>query len=450
VKSNHLFGLLAMVATWSCSQTTPLDTSSPANMDWKTLSAPTSNPKAPSPESPAERQIAKMLSEVEMGRELHATHAVKGIVLSRELLLKRITEHVKTETPKQVILDQGEILRALELIPLKYNYEKGLFDLLKEELAGYYEPADQTMYLSADLDKELAESTLAHELVHALQDQHFSIGKELKYRPDDSERSTALHAMAEGDAVSAMFDVLLAPKKMRAVDLSDSNIVSKLEKSSSKKSIPKILQDSLIFPYIDGFLFIQNLRRRGGWRDVDKAWKHPPITTEQLLHLDKYDLFETPIAIQPPKVSALGEGWKLSSSESQGEQGWRLILRQWTSLADAKKMSAGWGGDRLSLMRHATSHGTEIMLLWHTEFDPGTDACNNPKSIMNVVTKHFKASASSSSWVCHERRTLGPLAVARSACGITVLAGPYSVSKGKFRSQSTCEEQKSLMKSGKL
>ena len=74
---------------------------------------------------------------------------------------------------------------------------------------GFYEPDDKTMYLAADLSDAERDETLAHELVHALQDQHYDLGPLFRHARDNEERVAAGHALAEGDATSAMFEVSL-------------------------------------------------------------------------------------------------------------------------------------------------------------------------------------------------------------------------------------------------
>ena len=79
--------------------------------------------------------------------------------------------------------------------------------------------------MASDLGEDEAEATLAHELVHALQDQRWDLESRSRYRPGDGDRSEAVSALAEGDATSAMFDVMIARAALgqnkTALDLPD-------------------------------------------------------------------------------------------------------------------------------------------------------------------------------------------------------------------------------------
>ncbi|HEU4532888.1 MAG TPA: hypothetical protein VFS00_02175, partial [Polyangiaceae bacterium] len=240
----------------------------------------------------AEALVDAMLARVTRARRLAGKGAVRSRVLERKALIGQVRKRVETDVPADVVRAQGEVLVALGLIPPEYDYEAGVYELLEAQLAGYYEPSDQTMYLAGDLEGEDADATLAHELVHALQDQHFDLAPRLTYRDDGGDPAAATQALAEGDAMSAMFDVLLEGRAT-ALDMPEHVLSMQMRTSQMlmprAQSVPSLLRASLIAPYLDGLLFANALRRRGGWAAVDRAWRRPPATTEQLLHPDKYE-----------------------------------------------------------------------------------------------------------------------------------------------------------------
>ena len=167
-----------------------------------------------------QRLIARMLKRVERARGVSATGPVPGVVLSRDRLLARVKEHLAAELPPEAIRNEGLALQLFGFVPTTFDYEGAEYDLLQDQLAGYYEPADRTMYMASDLGQTEAEATLAHELVHALQDQKWDLATRCKYHPGEGDRSEAVSALAEGDATSAMFDVLVgagvgAPRSRR-------------------------------------------------------------------------------------------------------------------------------------------------------------------------------------------------------------------------------------------
>ena len=371
-----------------------------------------------------------MLARVTAARRLDARGELRSRVLGRKSLIDQVRARVATDVPVDVVRDQGEVLVAFGLLPPDYDYEAGVYELLEAQLAGYYEPADKTMYLAGDLGGDDADATLAHELVHALQDQHFELGPRLVYRDDGGDPSAATQALAEGDAMSAMFDVLLAGRAT-ALDLPENVLALQMRASQmlmpKSQGVPSVLRASLIAPYLDGLLFVNALRRRGGWAAVDRAWRRPPATTEQLLHPDKYERDERPRPVPGPPTDALGGGFRARYTDTQGEQALRIMFEDWGPLGKAATAAAGWGGDRVSLLVRPRDGQEERLAVWWVRFDEGGPACNEALEAYRFAARAVapRASASETSFACRDRADLGPIAVARAGCDVVFLAGPF-------------------------
>jgi hypothetical protein len=380
--------------------------------------------------------IARTLKKVSVLRQLEATHPVPGKTLSRGQLIARVKEHVGREIPPEAIEREGLVLRLLGFVSDQFDYAKEMFALLEAQLAGFYEPEDGTMYMAADLDGLNAEATLAHELVHALQDQHWELRKRSKYRPGENDSSSALAAMAEGDATSAMADYVVAkmnPSKSALdmpEDLFTEQVLGSINNGDAAKT-PHVMKTSLVAPYVDGLVFINTLRRRGGWTLVNRAWTDPPKTTEQILHIEKWEAKEPAIAVGAPPAAALGAAYTRVDEDTYGEQGLRLYFEEWMPLADAKLAASGWGGDRGSLM---TSGGKAALAL-RVRYDDAPGAARDAfaerafKLVSAAIARLPGRAHKDPSIVCVDRPTLGPLAVRRSGRDLVLVAGPASVDK---------------------
>src|SRR5215831_12476905 len=129
--------------------------------------APPASPAAPAPAPEAEPRenglVARMLRRVEIARQIEATKPVPGVLLERPALIARVKEHVARELPPEAIRNEGLALQLFGFIPTQFDYEAAEYQLLQDQLAGYYEPADGTMYMASDLGDQEAEATLAHE-----------------------------------------------------------------------------------------------------------------------------------------------------------------------------------------------------------------------------------------------------------------------------------------------
>jgi hypothetical protein len=431
--------------------------------------AQTEPPLAPKPDAEADadkhepreqRLIARMLERMSRVRGLAANKPVPGVVLGREALIARVKAHVDREVPHEAIVEEGIVQQLLGFIPARFDYEAETYALLSAQLAGFYEPADGTMYMAADLDDENATATLAHELVHALQDQHWDLGKRSKYAPGQDDRSTAFSALAEGDATSAMADLLVGSAKpgATALDMPDELFTEQIIGGMSGGPVantPHVMRMSLVAPYIDGTLFIHALRRKGGWPAVNRAWESPPVSTEQVLHVDKWEAHEPPIVVDDPTLAALGPGWTVAEDDTYGELGVRLAFGEWVGAARASRLAAAWGGDRGVLVKNNSAYA----FAWHIRYDEAKSkpadayASRAYAEVAQAIEKLGVRPTDGSplaaarrdprqdgpkGFACVERAELGPLAVARRGRDVVIVAGPANVSSRGWTSAARC------------
>ena len=415
-------------------------------------SAASSSPRA-AEDVEAERTVARALKYVSALRELPALGPVKGRTISRDEMVARVEHSLDTEVPPAVVSASGEILFALGTVPAAYDYRRGLLDVMRSELLGFYEPHEKTMFLGGDLRGQELDATLWHELVHALQDQHYGLGKLLGWSDDAGDWQGAVHALAEGDATSAMVDALFADKGVHAPDLPDSVLdLQGALSAGTVLNVPPIVKRSVVAPYMDGLTFVNALRRRGGWPAVAAAWQRLPASTEQILHLDKYDAREAPepLGALPPR--ALGPT-QVTYSDVYGEETLRILFEEWMPGRAARDAAAGWAGDRVT----SFSDGSLTSVAWHIRYDNEAAALNalhgfargalasedQPLDARGRLSEFVSASdaerATRAGQVCRERHTRGPFAVLRQGRDLAVTLGPYRRSAGGAASAGDCK-----------
>jgi hypothetical protein len=392
------------------------------------------------------RLIARTLKRVEMARGLESRKPVPGVLMDRPGLIARVKDHVTRELPPEAIRDEGLALQLFGFIPTKFDYEAAEYALLQDQLAGYYEPADGTMYMAADLGDEEAEATLAHELVHALQDQRWNLEQRSKYRPGDGDHSEVVSALAEGDATSAMFDVMIARAApgtgKTAVDLPDDVFAEQIRAGMNDgpgAGAPHVMRTSLAAPYIYGTLFVHALRRRGGWDAVNRAWDDPPTTTEQILHMDKWLAHEAAMPVTAPTFATLGAGWKVDDEDTEGELGARIAFEEWMEPKVAAEASSGWGGDRGVLV----TNGDKAAFAWKLRYDAGKSRDDRAARAYGTLTRALDktlgpAGTRDAVFACRERADRGPLAVARAGGDVIFVLGPVSTAAGGWTSAGEC------------
>jgi hypothetical protein len=406
---------------------------------------------APTPQAgrdlPSDQElIARMLKRVEAARGIAASKAVPGVRLPRADLIAHVKAHVARELPGEAIRNEGLTLQLFGFVPTQFDYEAAEYRLLEEQLAGYYEPSDGTMYMASDLPDEEASATLAHELVHALQDQHWDLESRSKYHAGAGDQMEAVSGLAEGDATSAMFDVMIeraAPGMGKtAADIPDDVFVTQIRAGMSQglgSDAPAVMRASLVAPYIYGTLFVNRLRRRGGWAAVNRAWDDAPVTSEQILHVEKWDAREPPLKVPPPTFAALGAGWRSTDEDSEGELGTRIAFEQWMEPALAAKASEGWGGDRGVLVANADA----VAFAWRLRYDPDRPADDRARRAFRALAPALeaafgRAATSDATFACRERKDRGPMAIGRDGSDLLFVLGPARTSAPSWTSAGDC------------
>jgi hypothetical protein len=371
-----------------------------------------------------------MLERVAKARGLPVKREVPSKTLDRAGMLARVLEERSKEAPE--VDPKGDALAALGLVPADYDFKVGSSKLLEGQIVGFYSPFDGTMYLASDLNEIDAEETLAHELVHALQDQTYSLDAWLDAAGEgDSDRLAARISLLEGDAMSAGFDVTEGSAFDVSAEMLRRSLALSTTVSAAVDATPRVLEAAISAPYADGFAFVQEVRRRGGWEAVDAVWRSPPLTTEQLLHIDKFDAREPALAVASPPLGPLGAGWAPVLEDNMGEQGLRIALEEWTSrAANAERAAAGWGGDRYVVARK-NSPGEpdryEVAMAWHLRFDTEVDATEAAE----IIEARFGKG-------CSPRPDLGPIAWRARGTAIAIAAGPFERRGNVAKSAGAC------------
>ncbi len=212
---------------------------------------------------------------------------------------------------------------------------------------------------------------MAHELTHALQDQHFNLRRFENWPKGDSDAELAVHSLIEGDATLAMTlymakNPLVAFAFMRSLGSSSTS-------SDQFKQAPRALRESLVFPYEQGVEWATQLYKKGGWSLVSRAFTKIPQSTEQIMHPEKYFASEVPVKVTVPEVrNLLGAGWKRVDYDVNGEWSYYLILDQFlNNQGESKRAAAGWAGDRYEVYEGPKPGEAFIAQLsvWDTEND---------------------------------------------------------------------------------
>src|SRR5436190_10233770 len=315
---------------------------------------------------------AAVLKETSDLRELSIIKDVKSGAQSRADIERMIIKNLDEDSSPAEMHAAEMILKVFGLAPSTFQYRPFLIKLLTEQVAGYYDPKAQQFYLADWIELEGQKPVMAHELTHALQDQHFDLKRFEKWPKGDSDAELAAHALIEGDATLAMTFYMA---KHPLVALAFIKSLGNQEPATEQfKLAPRALRESLLFPYEAGSNWATQVYKRGGWDMVSKAFTKLPQSTEQILHPDKYFAYEAPVKVTMPDLKLLlGPGWKRIDTDVNGEFGCYLILDEYLNDAtESKQAAAGWAGDQYVLYEGANS--TEAFVAELTAWDTPVDA----------------------------------------------------------------------------
>jgi hypothetical protein len=293
---------------------------------------------------------------------------VKRRLTSRDEVVSYLTKHLNDEDTQR--LRRSElVLKKFGLLPRDFNLETFLVALLREEVAGYYDPKTKTVNLLDWLPMDEQEPVMAHELTHALQDQSFGLQKWMKHGDKDlaeikrdptpadienDEIDDAREAVVEGQAQAIMFQYALAPAGRSITDspqlleaMEEETLTGTPDNPDNKvfNEAPIFLKESMTFPYSYGMEFVVKLMRKLG---KEKAFagvlKNPPHTTRQIMEPDTYISGER---IEPMRVADFKQDFKDYQKfdiGAMGEFDVAVLIEQYAGKPESKRMYPDWRG----------------------------------------------------------------------------------------------------------
>src|SRR5262249_2668049 len=189
----------------------------------------------------------------------------------------------------------------------------------------------------------------------------------------DDDRELALSALIEGEATLTMFGtsmddwdgdeiIHLPAESLEWTFNLLTPFLSFLGSGKSLRNAPPIITESMTFPYFQGMVYCAKLANDRGWVAIDEAYKNPPLSTEQILHPEKYAAKpDLPTTIDLGPLDP-GTGWKEVGRNVLGELQLLIMLRK----HGGKQAASGWDGDRYAIFER---EGNRLGLVWLSTWD---------------------------------------------------------------------------------
>jgi hypothetical protein len=291
--------------------------------------------------------------------------SVKRKLTSRDEVVSYLTKHLDDEDTQR--LRRSElVLKKFGLLPREFNLQTFLVALLREEIAGYYDPKTKTVNLLDWVPLEEQEPVMAHELTHALQDQTIGLQKWMKRgdkdlaeirkdpTPDDienDEMDDAREAVVEGQAQAVMFQYAIAPTGKSIVDspaLLEAMEEETLAGSSGTKvfnEAPIFMKESMTFPYSYGMEFVVKVLQKAG---KEKAFagmlQNPPHTTRQIMQPETYLSGEKIDPMPVPDFKRDFKDYQKFDIGAMGEFDVAVLMDQYVGRPASKRLYPEWRG----------------------------------------------------------------------------------------------------------
>ena len=322
-------------------------------------------------------------------------HEVKRKLTSRDEVYAYLTKHLNDEDAQR--LRRSElVLKKFGLLPRNFNLETFLVALLKEEVAGYYDPKTKTVNLLDWVPIEEQEPVMAHELTHALQDQDINLQKWMKKGDKDlaeirkdptpadienDEIDNAREAVIEGQAQAMMFQYAIAPtghtitSNPALVDAMQEETLTGTASTKVFNQAPIFLKESLTFPYSYGMGFVIKLMQQGGKEKAfDGVLRDPPHTTRQIMQPETYLAGEKIEPMRVPDFKRDFKDYNKFDIGAMGEFDVAVLIEQYADKKVSKKMYPEWRGGYYYAAKPKASTDAPLALLYVSRWSSADSA----------------------------------------------------------------------------
>lgn len=296
-----------------------------------------------------------------------------------EVLSKKLAEQYSDAEFQAV----GIGYAALGLIPEGFPLKQMYVELLQEQMAAFYDQTEHKLFMYEDASLDTAQNrvVLSHELVHALQDQHFDLKRIPIDLKSNDDRAIAASALIEGDATLVMNQYLVGDLSVKNLGQFAGSIVTQsLEKLMAA---PRYLRETLLFPYTEGAKFCQFFQDGQSFREITQLYSRLPGSSSEILHPELYLQDFKPLIIDWKETTTLGE--KPLADNVLGELGTRILLADWVSESTAPEIAEGWSGDRYLVFAGGNA------VVWRSTWSSKQDRDRFESALHQLLAKRYKA-----------------------------------------------------------
>lgn len=344
-----------------------------------------------------EQEMDRIGADVRTLRGFSGAAPVKHALITPAALRAQMIGEFQKDYSREQARNELEEYAAFGVLDPAFDLYSFYLATYTKYVLGYYDPAEKELYVVSGAGFGASQwSTFAHEYMHALQFQEHNLPADFGSGVD-SESASGMQALIEGEAT--FVEDMWQARYFSFGDQVDYYKQSLAALDADYFRIPSFLKQQIYFPYYDGKAFINYLYTKGGWAEVDAAYRDLPADTEMILHPEKYLQGEQPIQVPKPVLpETLSGGWHEVRDNIMGEFSIDLILATRMNTLQASQAAAGWGGDHYLILRNDSTGFTAVV--WHTQWDTQTDAVEFEAALREYDTRRFGQGLSGSPEEC--------------------------------------------------
>jgi len=382
----------------------------------QTSSPPATEPSEETKISPQEaKELFRSVDEIlkfasnDSGLPIH--HDVKRRLTSRNEVVAYIQKHMAEDEDAQRLRRSELVLKKFGLLPRDFNLQNFLLALLREQVAGYYDPHTKAVNLLNWIDPEQQKPVLAHELTHALQDQSFGLEKWMKAGAsdlDDKKEPTpadiendeifaARQAVVEGQAMVVLIDYSLAPTGKSLVDspqmveaLKAGMLVGTADSVQFHNS-PIYLKEAVTFAYRYGLDFEAELLSKGGKaKAFAGVFTNPPRSTRQIMEPQTYLSGERIEPMRLPDFTRDFKNYDRFDIGAIGEFDVAVLIDQYAGVETSKRLYPHWRGGYYYAARPKGDVSAPLALLYVSRWSNPEKAAEFAGIYSKSLMKRYK------------------------------------------------------------
>jgi len=357
------------------------------------------------------RSVDEILQFASKDTSLPIKHEVQRRLTSRDEVVAYLEKTMAEDKDAQRLRRSEMVLKTFGLLPRDFDLQTFLVTLLREQVAGYYDPKTKTVNLLDWLGAEQQRPVLAHELTHALQDQSFELEKWMKAGDTDldeikqptaadidkDEISEARQAVVEGQAMVVLVDYMLAPTGQSL--LASPQVAEALKQgmlvgtsdSPEFQNAPIFLREALTFPYRYGLDFIAELLRSGG---KEKAFagvfSNPPQSTRQIMEPKTYLSGERLPEMPLPDFKQDFRNYERFDIGSVGELDTAMLIDQYAGAEASHNLYPHWRGGYYYAARPKGDSSAPLALLYVSRWSDQEHAAKFAAIYAEALAKRYK------------------------------------------------------------